>query len=205
MDKERVGTIYARNRSFMFGYAYSCLGNREDAEEVVQNTGIRMMTQREDPPDERAFAFTLVRHEVLGFLQYQHRQMRDSRLTVPLNSKAHDKPVESAEEAVLKRESIEESDAYARAFGEGYTGREIAEHTRMHEKAIYDRVAIWRTRESGREQVTLRKDAMLHAIENFERYWIQSPLNALRRAHGFPETTTQEILVFLQSKASLVR
>lgn len=180
----------------MVGVALGITGNVEDAEDSTQEASIRMLSQREDPPDDRAFAYTIVCRESHIFFKRAHAAKRDARRTEFLDSSnpLHQRATPSAEETVFARQTIREANPYARALGEGYTAREIAQVTRRRENVVYDRAEDWRNRqrEGARTPKKLRRE-VLQAVENFELFWTRTPLNDFRRAEGLPEITQEEL------------
>lgn len=146
MDRERVAGIFYRNRAFMFGVAFNHARKPQDAEDIVQNAGARMVSQRQEPADERGLVYTLVNHEAHGFLDYKKAERRDERKTVPLDpsNPTHHRLVPSAEQTALQQMEIREADPLARLNGAGYTVREIAEATGMNPHTVSSHIDRWR-------------------------------------------------------------
>lgn len=196
MEKERVGKIIHEHRAFMVGVVLGSTGNVEDAEDVAQEASIRMLSQRKGPPDDRAFAYTIVRRESCISFERAHAAKRDAGRTEFMDSSnpLHQRATSSAEETVLARETIREADPYARALGEGYTAREIAQVTGQRENIVYDRAEDWRKRQREGARTTKKpRREVLQAVWNFEMFWTGTPLNDFRRAEGLPEITQEEL------------
>lgn len=154
VGKERVAKIFGENRAFMFGVAFNHTRSPQDAEDIVQDTGMRMLSQRQEPTDERGFTYTLANHEAHGFLDHKNAGKRDERKTVPLDpsNPAHHRLVPSAEQTALQRMEIREADPLARLNGAGYTVREIAEATGMNLHTVSSHIDRWRKKASGERE-----------------------------------------------------
>ncbi|MBI3069935.1 MAG: sigma-70 family RNA polymerase sigma factor [Candidatus Levybacteria bacterium] len=126
----------------------------QDAEDIVQSAGIRMLSQRIDPVDERGFAYTIVDHEAHTFLDHEGAQKRNRGKTEPIDpsNPSHQRVAPSAEQTALQRMEIREADPLARLNGAGYTVREIAEATGMNLHTVSSHIDRWRKKASGERE-----------------------------------------------------
>lgn len=142
----------------MFGVAFNHVLCPEDAEDIVQNAGMRMLSQREVPEDERGFAYTIVDHEAHDYLDKESAVKRDRRRTEPWDSDnpLHHPVAPSAEEVALRRielaSIVEQASPLLLMHAVGFTDAELSGMTSLHVDTVDSRISKERKRLRKSEQ-----------------------------------------------------
>ncbi len=101
-DGDALAELYEMWSPILLGSSFRMLGDRHEAEEVVQDTFVRMWHRsadydpRQSPPF--AWAFAVMRGYCIDRLRYRHRGKRDSSRVVPIHLHA---PTEKTEDPLV--------------------------------------------------------------------------------------------------------
>ena len=99
-DGSALTELYSMWSPVLLGTSCRMLGDRHEAEEVVQDTFVRMWHRSSDYDPQQsppfAWAFAVMRGYCIDRLRYRHRSKRDSSRVVPIHLHA---PTEEAEDS----------------------------------------------------------------------------------------------------------
>lgn len=152
IEKDRVGEIFEMQRAFMFGVAFNHTLCPEDAEDVVQNAGMRMLSQQCVPQDERGFAYTLVDHEAHDYLDQASAAKRDRSRTDSWNpdNPLHHPVAPSAEDVALRNIDLASIlgnvSPLLLMHAAGFTDTELSEKMSLHIDTVDSRIRDERKR-----------------------------------------------------------
>lgn len=124
--------------------------NRDEAEDIVQNAAIKLISQQTLPADERGLAYTVTNHAAYDFFDSENAKKRDRRKTELLDEgiSKHHQSSPSAEEEALNRLYLKEVISIAPqevlALACGYTMREISEKLNLHPECVSSRIRYFR-------------------------------------------------------------
>ncbi len=141
MDREEFAQAVERYGDMVFRVAYSCLRRREDAEDVMQETLLKLY--REDKPfdSEDHRRFWLVRVAV----NESRKVMRWYRRVIPLEELPEAATFDRPEQSELFRAVMDLPAKYRLViylyYYEGYSVREVGELTRTRESTVQTRLA----------------------------------------------------------------
>lgn len=141
MTREEFAQAVERYADMVFRVAYSCLRRREDAEDVMQETLLRLYKEEKPFESEEHRRFWLIRVAV----NECRRQMRWYRRTVPLDELPEAAAFDRPEQSELFRAVMDLPAKYRVAvylfYYEGYSVREIGELTGTKESTVQTRLA----------------------------------------------------------------
>ncbi len=145
-DETALQDLYERLSRQVFSLALEMLQSRQDAEEVLQDTFVKLVTHNGFNPDygsARAYIYTITRNECLMRLRAKGSRPRLSELDLhenPLEAKAKDHDTElTLKQALGKLESLDAKLLKA-SFYWGYTHDELAAQTGLPLGTVKSRV-----------------------------------------------------------------
>lgn len=150
VDSERAGRIYREQRGFMFAIAHQRLGNRDDAEDAVQDAAILLLRQRTEPEDERGLAYTMIRYSVSALFDKRHVNKKYfTQMDLVGKDYIHPRQiVPSAERAAIARMLVSTLASTAPTAvllsGSGHTMTEITGLLGINYQTLWAQVAAWR-------------------------------------------------------------
>jgi RNA polymerase sigma-70 factor (ECF subfamily) len=104
-DGDALTELYCMWSPILLGSAFRTLGDRHEAEEVIQDTFIRIWHRAADYDPEQsppfAWAFAMMRGYCIDRLRYRHRGKRDSSRVVPLHLNAPPEKTEDTQVMAL--------------------------------------------------------------------------------------------------------
>jgi len=141
-DGDALSELHEMWSPILLGSAFRMLGDRHEAEEVVQDTFVRMWHRsvdydpKQSPPF--AWAFAVMRGYCIDRLRYRHRGKRDSSRVVPIHLHAPSETTEDPQvmalddwrrvRAALDVLGTDERNCLELAVFLEYTHSEISEH-----------------------------------------------------------------------------
>jgi len=159
-DVESFGDLYERYRGPVFAFALSCLGRREDAEDVVQDTFCRAWRSIAGFRGEARFLTWLVRIAANACAEHARRDRRKCRLGIEVDldvDQAESPPADLEHESIRRQAAREALDCLSTANRmlvvlcdiQGFTSTEAARAIGC--SAISARVRLCRARKRLRE------------------------------------------------------
>ncbi|MEX2534409.1 MAG: sigma-70 family RNA polymerase sigma factor [Trueperaceae bacterium] len=133
-DESALGRLYERLGSNVYTLALHMLGNREDAEEVLQDSFVNLYrsARRFDPAlgSVRAYTYTIARNQA----RMRLRSRRSRPATQPLEERepvavAADGATAMALDGALARLELDELKLLEATFFDGFSNSELAERT----------------------------------------------------------------------------
>ena len=141
MDREEFAQAVERYGDMVFRVAYSCLKRREDAEDVMQETLLKLYREDKSFDSEDHRRFWLIRVAV----NECRKVMRWYRRVVPLDELPEAAAFDRPEQSELFRAVMDLPAKYRLAiylyYYEGYSVREVGELTRTRESTVQTRLA----------------------------------------------------------------
>jgi RNA polymerase sigma factor (sigma-70 family) len=132
---------FAEQRAPLLRYATRLLGDREQAQDVVQDTFVRLMAQRPEAVDGHAveWLFTVCRHRVLDVLRKEGRVRRFEEGQIERFSAPDPRPGRSLEQAelhdtllsLIDRLPHNQQEVIRLKFQNGFSYQEIARITQL--------------------------------------------------------------------------
>lgn len=151
MTREEFALAIERYGDMIFRVAYSCLKRRADAEDVMQETLLKLYRTDKSFDSEEHLRFWLVRVAV----NESRRATRWYRRAVPLEDLPETEAFDRSEERELFRQVMGLPEKYRVTvylfYYEGYTAREIASAMGTRESTVQTRLA--RARELLKKQL----------------------------------------------------
>lgn len=133
--------LFAEQRPPLLRYATRLLGDHERAEDVVQDTFVRLMAQRSDAVDGHVveWLFTVCRHRALDVLRKERRMKRFEEGQVERVTAAEPRPGRALEEAetnaailrLIDRLPPNQQEVVRLKFQNGFSYQEIARITEL--------------------------------------------------------------------------
>lgn len=135
-DESALGRLYERLSGNVFSLAMHMLGNREDAEEVLQDSFVNLYrsARRFDPAlgSVRAYTYTIARNQArMRLRSRKSRPMTQSIEEREPVSPARDGATAVALNGALSRLEVEELQLLEATFFDGFSHSELAERTGM--------------------------------------------------------------------------
>jgi RNA polymerase sigma-70 factor (ECF subfamily) len=162
MDKTGFNQLMAHLRPKLYRFALSFIGRTDEAEDVVQEVGVRLWERRSELDKLRsveAYAMSAVRNRCRDYLRSPHNRTDE---WLEAHDAAHEqtphKSLEQADMAAFVRRLIERLPVQQQMVirlrdVEGYELNEIAEITGLNEGAV--RTSLSRARQKIREVIRI--------------------------------------------------
>lgn len=160
-DKESFDILYEKYSLMLFRTAYLILGNKEDSEDVLQETFLSIYTNIDKLKDSsklKSWIFTILKNKAYTKYKTRKREFPEEEINSLIDSKSdsnleNEFAIKSDIEKCLNKLSQKEREVIILFYYNDFTTKEIAKITKSFEGTVKSR--LHRARKKLKEEVDL--------------------------------------------------